>query len=671
MAKMYPDVDQTRVIFASGAEEKFYNECKRQLDDNWAVYSSCTLSMIEQNRGMKDNEIDFALYHPNFGLIVVEVKGGRLKFDPDKGNFYSINRYDEAFKIKDPFKQVLLWKSRFLRYLRQQSVRVPVCHAVCFPNVLETDIPENAAIEPKLVIGINRMENLVETLETIAKNSHEERFLNFNDVADRVHSILRGSHFSTRLHIRDYLDNHELRLKDIETISETLITPIASSPRLGIEGEAGTGKTMLAIMLAKYFRNLGKRVLMLSSNRLMNDYLLEQIGQGVDVKTYGQMAAKFNVRLHKAPQDFTGTHEEWIQFGVPERLNEAINNSNKRYDVLLCDESQDVQPFWWEAIETLLEKQTDPLDPSRFYIFFDRSQGVFGSGGKETHFVPENVLPIDPPWFPLVHNYRTTREISSFSRSFRTGKQILQSHSGRFGYKPEIIEYEDQADFNRQMKVLCRKLIEEEGIRTNEMTILSARAPFSEGSTLNEIKSIGSYGLFDMGKLKQRTGKRKKLAPQKGQIAVSTIESFKGMETPIAIVTNISEHKMPLDNPIMMSLLYVACTRAKHMLYIAIKKSSSKQQELAKALENVSETGPMVLEGSSADYQYTGTVTHYNPERVGWLKVDDPAFEKAGIMFFPADCESANLQIKIGSKIRFRPAVEGTITFASNLQQDG
>ncbi len=665
---MFPDVETTRVIFASSAEEKFYNECRKQLDDQWVVYSSCTLSMIEQDRGMKDNEIDFALYHPSYGIIVIEVKGGRLKYDPDKGNFYSINRFDKSFKIKDPFKQVLLWKSRFLRYLRQQNVRVPVCHSVCFPNVLESEIPENAAIEPELIIGISKMDRLEETLSSLAKRSHEQRFLNFVDVGERVHSILRGSHFSTRLHIRDYLDNHELRLKDIESISETLITPIASSPRLGIEGEAGTGKTMLAIMLAKYFRGLGKRVLMLSSNRLMNDFLIQEIGSGVDVKTYSQMAGKFNVRLHKAPDDFKGAHEEWIQFGVPERLTEAISQSQVRYDVLLCDEAQDVQPFWWEAIEKLLEEKENAEDPSRFYIFFDRSQGVFGSGGRETHFVPENVLPIEPPWFPLVHNYRTTREISRFSRSFRTGKQILQSHSGRFGYKPEIIEYEDDADFNRQMKILCRKLFEEEGIRTHEVTILSARAPFATGSILQNVQKFGNYGLFDLNKPLRKNSRQKKQSLPKGKIAVSTIESFKGMETPIAVVTNISEHKMPLNNPIMMSLFYVACTRAKHMLYIAVKKNSIKQKELSTALEKVNESGPLVLEGSAADYQFTGSVVHYNPERVGWLKVDDPAFEKSGIMFFPADCNVANIEVKVGTKIQFRPAVDGAITYASNLQ---
>lgn len=657
MATLFPDARVQRVIFSSRGEEKFYLACAQQLDDKWRVYSSCTLSGFEKGQGMKDNEIDFVLYHPKCGIIIIEVKGGRIEFDPNTSTFFSINRHDERFKIKNPFKQVLLWKSRFIRYIRKQNIQVPVCHAVCLPDVIESEIPNTAAIEPELVIGINRIGMLLETLQQIATQSHREQFLTFTDAWKEVDEVLKGSHFATKLHLRDYLDNHELRVKDIESITETLITPLANNHRMGIEGEAGTGKTILAIMLAKHFRNISKSVLLLSSNILMNNYLKQQIGSGVSVKTYHQLAQDFKINMNKEPEDFEGSHDDWVQFAAPERFAQAIQDSGKKVDVIICDEAQDVQPFWWDAIELLLSGEE-----SHLYIFFDRSQGIFGSGGKEHHFEPEGVIPVDPPWFPLVHNYRTTREISGFARSFRTGKQILKSHSGRLGYKPQPIFYQNQSDFIHQMKALFRKLFEEEGIRPSEVCILSARAPFQSESVLNGVKAIGNYPLFDLAKLK----KSKKPRPQ-GHVSVSTIESYKGLETPIAIITNIEEHRMPISNPIMMSLLYVAATRAKHMLFPFLKKNGSKKDYILEALKAVEEKGALILEGSSGDYRYTGEVTHYNPERVGWLRVDDPSFEKRGIMFFPIDAEKLQQPIKVGMKIRFRPQVEGTMSFASDL----
>ena len=59
---------------------------------------------------------------------------------------------------------------------------------------------------------------------------------------------------------------------------------------------------------------------------------------------------------------------------------------------------------------------------------------------------------------------------------------------------------------------------------------------------------------------------------------------------------------------------------------------------------------------------------YYNPERMGMLKVQDPTFEKTTIQFFPSDIEKAGIKnIKIGSKIRFRPRLEGQLTIACDL----
>ena len=125
-----------------------------------------------------------------------------------------------------------------------------------------------------------------------------------------------------------------------------------------------------------------------------------------------------------------------MQHAAPTELEQAIRQQKNFYDVLICDEAQDVQPFWWKALRELLSGRD-----SRFYLFFDRSQGIFGSGGSQEKFEPDAVLPIAAPYFPLVHNYRTTREIATFSRSFRTGASILQSHCGRLGYEPQLFVY--------------------------------------------------------------------------------------------------------------------------------------------------------------------------------------------------------------------------------------
>jgi len=210
-----------------------------------------------------------------------------------------------------------------------------------------------------------------------------------------------------------------------------------------------------------------------------------------------------------------------------------------RYDVVLCDEAQDAQPFWWEAIEKCLVENVE----SRFYIFFDRSQGVFSSGGSDK-FIPEQTLPISGPYFPLVHNYRTTAEIAAFARQFRTGGHVLQSHSGRLGYIPEIITYKDAADCKVVLGKLAKQLVREEGLKPEEITLLSARKIDVAESTLKGIHEIGDVHLHHL-----QGAHGPQPVSDKGKISVSTISAFKGLETNVGVMLNLSEYNLPLNHP--------------------------------------------------------------------------------------------------------------------------
>ncbi len=660
MARMFPDVIKSRVVFASRAEEAFYDECRRSLGSSWSVFYSCTLSSIEKNYGLKDNEIDFVLYHPRYGLIAIEVKGGRISYEKESNNFYSINRLDQRFSIKNPFQQVLGWKSRFIRALRKAKIKVPVSHAVCFPSVDEGEFPAVTSIEPEVIIGKNRIKNLESSLKSIVKRTQPEKYLRFDDVAKDVEGLLVGHDFSTKLYFKDYIDTHELRVKDIESLHDSFIIPVTSAKRLGIEGEAGTGKTVLALNMAQHFRSQGKSVLLLSSNQLLTQKLAVQAGSDIKVMSYTDIAASHEIDLLASPKDFKGKHNDWVQLEGPSRLMEAVSGSKVRYDVVICDEAQDVQPFWWDVIEQLLNKSSND---SRLYIFFDRSQGIFGSGSGDQHFVPENVLPIPGPYFPLVNNYRTTQEIARFSRSFRTGKQVLESHSARLGYLPEIITYIDEKDAKKKLDALVAKLTKEERLSAEDITILSARKPKVSPSVVAGSEQLGGVDLYHIGSKKGDQG-----SGSKNKIAVSTVGGFKGLETNIAILINFSEYHMPVTNPIMASLIYVACTRAKHALYVFVKQDDSKRRAFEQALKKVKLSGAVVVDSNDSDYELLGNVVHYNPDRIGWLEVNDPKYSHSNVMFFPSDVDKAKLKnLKVGDQLRFRARVEGPGMIACDL----
>ena len=664
LVKIYPDIKKTRVIFSSRAEELFYNLCRTTLSHHWKVYHSVNLSQFEGEDGLKDNEMDFVLYHPLYGIFVVEVKGGRIKYDAVQQQFYSINRHGESFAIKDPFKQALVWKSRFLRLLKKNDMKVPVTHLVCFPSVTAKNFASTAGINSGLIMGRDEINDMERYLSKTAKICHPTHFLQFRDVGVELDGLIVGKSFTSKLYIRDYIDGHELRVRDVETIYDSLVTPITSSRKIGVEGEAGTGKTMLALLIAKHFRDLSKKVLLLSSNPILNLFLKQETGEGIEVETYSGIAEAHGVNLLNPPTGYEGSRSDWVQIDGPVLLKDSIAAKvSEPYDVIICDEAQDVQPFWWEAFEELLNTETGCL-----YLFFDRSQGIFGSGGLDRKFNPDDTLPISPPFFPLVHNYRTTREISGFARPFRTGGNVLQSHCGRLGYSPKLVVYKDKEDCIRQLVKIVRTLTRDEKIKSEEITLLSARDPRSKESVLAGHDEIAKFPIHRLIFNKKKQWKQTR-APA-GHLSVATISAFKGLETKIGILINLSEYNLPLSNPIMSSLVYVACTRAKHMLYICVKEGDPKLKELEDALSRIKSAGALVLEGSEHDFEFTGRVSHYNPSRCGWLTVEDAAFQKSTIMFFPSDVEKNGLEhdLKVGVKLKFRPKVEGPITIASDLK---
>jgi hypothetical protein len=64
-----------------------------------------------------------------------------------------------------------------------------------------------------------------------------------------------------------------------------------------------------------------------------------------------------------------------------------------------------------------------------------------------------------------------------------------------------------------------------------------------------------------------------------------------------------------------------------------------------------------------------GKVVHYNPERFGWIEVQDKDFDHANIMFFPHDVAKAKLgNLRVGAQLKFTPRLEGQLTYACDLK---
>ena len=110
VAKMLPLRFPNSGVEGRGAEEEFFKQCERQLDDDWIVIYEVRFHGQRKLTGNVPTlgDIDFFLLHPKRGIFVVDVKGGE-KISMEDG-FWCTTPHRSLDKklIKDPFIQILI-----------------------------------------------------------------------------------------------------------------------------------------------------------------------------------------------------------------------------------------------------------------------------------------------------------------------------------------------------------------------------------------------------------------------------------------------------------------------------------------------------------------------------------------------------------------------------------
>src|SRR5271166_5750211 len=90
----------------SRAELKVYDALKSQLGKDWTVfYHVAWLGLTHPNDAPRDVETDFIIAHPEHGILLLEVKGGRIRYEGENGQWWSIDGQGAEHPIA-PFDQV-------------------------------------------------------------------------------------------------------------------------------------------------------------------------------------------------------------------------------------------------------------------------------------------------------------------------------------------------------------------------------------------------------------------------------------------------------------------------------------------------------------------------------------------------------------------------------------
>ena len=89
----------------SNAEKKVYESFNKLKNENSIILFSMNWVRIGIHGAPRDGETDFVFMDPNSGILAIEVKGGRIDYDPGTGKWFSWDRHNQKQSIKDPFQK--------------------------------------------------------------------------------------------------------------------------------------------------------------------------------------------------------------------------------------------------------------------------------------------------------------------------------------------------------------------------------------------------------------------------------------------------------------------------------------------------------------------------------------------------------------------------------------
>jgi Nuclease-related domain len=402
----------------SGAERRLFEHLRDATSEQLVAYHGVAWQTPGKGGRPQQGESDFVVAHPDFGVLTLEVKGGRVRFDAATGKWSSIGKAGEE-QIKDPVKQARrashLLADALARAKRSGGEGISYGHGVAFPDcrveqrTLRPDLPRELVLDHN---DLGRLEGRLASLFRYWFDRDSKRPLGDEGLAV-LDSVLARS-FDLRAPLVFELRDEERQLYRLTEEQFRVLDLLARHPRAAIAGCAGSGKTFLATEKARRLAAQGFRVLIIVFNVLLADHVRRGLADvpEIDVRAfYGlcrETADLAGIEIADEPEP---SEEGAYYRHLASVFADNCTLLEGRWDALIVDEGQDVSADWWDPLQLMLP---DP-DHSPLYVFFDDNQKLFP--------VPSGLPMLAEP-YELTVNCRNTKRINELVMRFYRGGTI-------------------------------------------------------------------------------------------------------------------------------------------------------------------------------------------------------------------------------------------------------
>ena len=462
MAIMIPAVPHE---YAEASQEGILYSALSQLSDDYYVLHSLKIATVKADT-FQENEGDFVVFNPYKGLICIEAKAGRVKYQ--NGQWFYGN--DVPMHKGGPFRQADNIKWKLIDYIRDRGydriiTRCKFYHAVWFPmlskpDVQGIDLPSECVIEQILtkesLTNIEEDINRIFDIKLFAGKNELIQNLSQNDVKTLINKVL-CPHFD--IFPSTSIDNDIKNIVFHHMLDEQkhILDFLVEQKTAAINGAAGTGKTMVALEKSRRDADVGEKVLFLCYNNKLKQFLANNFSNdNIDFYTIAGFACKM---CNSASPDYSM---------LSELLISASEKNTFQYKHIVIDEGQDFGIETIEETDTLsLLKEIVTDDPinGTFYVFYDRLQLV------QSRRVPEFIDQADCK-VTLYKNCRNTVNIAKTSlRPLSERKPILKE--GSIVGTPARIHYcDNSSQVERELDTVINEYVKK-GV--NDIVILTCK----------------------------------------------------------------------------------------------------------------------------------------------------------------------------------------------------
>lgn len=557
MARLIPSLFPESA--APGEKSVYRMLAEDETTDDWIVLHSLNIAEHVRN---PEGEADFVVIAPDLGVLVIEVKSHEhFTFDDGVWKLGS-----QAPTTRGPFKQA----SEAMHSIRKDLLKkgidlrsIPTLSAAWFTATRARTMlkPTNEWFDWQVLDSEDLKNNPIGALRRAFAGGIANLDATFNGfsyggvgpdqaTAQQIARLLRPNFEFGRVagDVRSARERQLVRFVEEQFLA---LDAMVDNQRVLFTGPAGSGKTFLALEAARRELALGRTGSLMCFNKLLGRRLAADINvPSLSVGTFhSKLVALTGL---KAPND---AGQLFWTSELPERAIEILLEMEKPpADFLIVDEVQDLLTESYLDVFELMVK--GGLAGGRVLMFGDFERQAIYDDGRGHELIKARMPNI--PSHRLTMNCRNLPRIG-FSVNFFSGltpgyKKFRRDDDG---VNPVLLKYvrgDDQSP-------LLRKAVDElreESFDLTEIVVLSPLGAGSVAATTTDswLKSV----------LVQADGRNTK----KGKIRFASIQSFKGLEAPAVIVTDLDRASVPNFE----SVLYVGLTRATDRLYGVIEEST-------------------------------------------------------------------------------------------------